>query len=400
MVTQRTQPPARGSSGRVVDALRTGVELTRADLAQGTGLSHATVSALVRDLERAGLVTLAPIETGPLPAGSRAGRRPEVVRLTRRAGLVLGVHVGSERVRVAIGDLAGRVLAVRGAAVRAEEDLDDALEVAARLAGLVRAETEADPGEVVGCGVAVPAPVDRATGRIASDALLPAWAERGLGTAFEDALGLPVLVDDDAHLGALAEQATGAARGVEDALCVAVSSGVGAGPISGGRLVRGARGLAGQLGHVTVDPGGRLCRCGRRGCLETIASVPAVRRRAREATGRDLPREDLAHALRPGGDPRLAAILPDAGRALGGAIAAACRLLDPAVVVVGGDAAFATERVLEAIRAEVARGTLPGAGGEIRVVAATQGERGPVVGALRLAARPQHGRVAAASAAG
>lgn len=386
MVMQGTQRLGRGSSQRIVDALRADGEVTRAELAERTGLSRATVSALVRDLERDGLVT---VELSG-PHTGRTGRRPEVVRLTRRAGAVLGVDFGHEHVRVAVSDLAGHVLGARSARVDVDRGMEASLVVARRLTDLVAEAGGVDRRELLACGAGVPAPVDRATGRIGSTSLLPSWSGTTLTSALEEVLGMPVVVDNDANLGALGEQAAGAARGVDDMIYVKVSSGVGAGLISGGRLLRGSTGIAGEIGHVAVVPNGVPCRCGGRGCLETIASAPAVRRQLLQTTGHALPGDDLLRAMTEG-DPRVTRLLADAGRSIGRVLATACHLLDPAVIVLGGDPAFSTEPVLAGLREELDRHRLPGTGGEVRLVPAQLGHQGQVVGALRLAARSLDG---------
>jgi predicted NBD/HSP70 family sugar kinase len=386
MVTQRTQRLGKGSSQRIVDALRADGEVTRAELADHTGLSRATVSALVRDLERDGLVT---VELST-PSAGRSGRRPEVVRLTRRAGAVLGVDFGHRHVRVAVSDLAGHVLAARSAPVDVDRGMDDALALARRLTDLVAEEGGVDQDELLACGAGVPAPVDRATGRIGSTSLLPSWSGTTLTAALEDVLRMPVTVDNDANLGAVGEQTAGAARGIDDVIYVKISSGVGSGLISGGRLLHGSSGIAGEIGHIAVVPNGVPCRCGGRGCLETVASAPAVRRQLLQTTGHDLPGDDLLRAMS-GGDPRVTRLMADAGRAIGRVLAGACHLLDPAMIVLGGDPAFATAPVLDGLREELQRHRLPGAGGHVDVVPAQLGHRGQVVGALRLAARSLDG---------
>lgn len=386
MVTERTHRLGRGSSQRIVDALRAEPEVTRASLAERTGLSRATVSALVRDLERDGLVEVA---IGSAENG-RTGRRPEVVRLTRRAGAVLGVDFGHAHVRVGISDLAGRILAAETERVDVDRGMEEALDAARRLTDAVAQQAGVDRSELLACGAGVPGPVDRITGRIGSTSLLPGWSGTTLSTVLESRLGIPVAIDNDANLGALGEQAAGAARGIDDVIYVKISSGVGAGIISGGRLLQGNSGIAGEVGHIAVVPNGVPCRCGGRGCLETIASAPAVRRQLLQTTGEDLPGDDLLRAMT-SGDPRVTRLLADAGRGLGRVLANACHLLDPAMIVLGGDPAFATEPVLSGLREELDRHRLPGTGADVRVVPAQLGSRGQVVGALRLAARSLDG---------
>lgn len=392
MVSPRTHRLGRTSAQRVVDALRAEPYVTRAELAQQTGLSRATVSALVRDLERDGLVCVVPASPGggATSGTNGTGRRPETVRLTRRAGAVLGVDFGHAHVRVAVSDLAGRILSARSERADVDRGMENALRVARRLADVVREEAEVVPDEILACGAGVPGPVDRSTGRIGSTSLLPGWSGTTLSTALEERLGVPVAVDNDANLGALGEHVAGAARGVDDLIYVKISSGVGAGIISGGRLLQGSNGIAGELGHIAVVPNGVPCRCGGRGCLETVASGPAVRRQLLQSTGEDLPGDDLLRALE-GGDPRVTRLLADAGRALGRVLANASHLLDPDTIVLGGDPAFSTEPVLAGLREELERHRLPGAGNEIRLAPAQLGSQGQVVGALRLAARSLDG---------
>jgi predicted NBD/HSP70 family sugar kinase len=389
MRSNRTDRAGRGSPQRVVDALRQAPESTRAEVVARTGLSRATVSGLIRELEDAGLLESV---SGPVRDG-RTGRRPKRLRLTRRAGAVLGVDFGHEHVRVAVGDLAGRVLSVRTAAVDVDRGMEAALRAARRLADTVVAEGHVDREELLACGAGVPGPVDRISGRVGSTMLLPGWGGAVLAAALEQRLEVPVAVDNDANLGALGEQAAGAARGVDDVIYVKVSSGIGAGLISGGRLLRGGTGIAGEIGHVAVVTDGLPCRCGGRGCLETVASAPAVRRQLHATAGDTIPADDLLAALG-SGDPRVARLLADAGRALGRALSGACHLLDPSMIVLGGDPAFATDPVLAGVREELVRRRLPGGGADVLLAPAQLGDRGQVVGALRLAARLLDGQTA------
>ncbi len=387
VVEERPSRGGRGAALRVVDQLRRAPESTRADVVARTGLSRATVSAIVRDLERDGLLE---VVAAAEPHG-RTGRRPEVLRLTRRAGAVLGVDFGHEHVRVAVGDLAGRMLAVRDRQVDVDRGMDEALAAASALAAEVIADAEVAQEEIVACGAGVPGPVDRASGRIGTTMILPGWSGTTLAVALEQHLGIPVVVENDANLGALGEHAVGVARGVDDVIYVKVSSGVGAGLISGGRLLHGGTGIAGEIGHVGVVPNGAPCRCGGRGCLETIVSAPAVRRQLHATAADELP-DDLVAALGTA-DPRVARLLADAGRALGRVLANACHLLDPAMIVLGGDPAFATDPVLAGVREELDRHRLPGAGSGVQLVPAALGDQGQVVGALRLAATRRDVRV-------
>src|SRR5437588_483201 len=134
--------------------------------------------------------------------------------------------------------------------------------------GSLRGQDGIDPAQIVGAGVGLPGPVDRKSGRIGSAVILPGWAGLEARRELERRLGLHVEMDNDANLGALAEASFGAGRGLADIVYVRLGSGLGAGFVLGGRLHRGATGLAGEIGHVQVRPDGAVCRCGNRGCLE------------------------------------------------------------------------------------------------------------------------------------
>jgi predicted NBD/HSP70 family sugar kinase len=192
-----------------------------------------------------------------------------------------------------------------------------------------------------------------------------------------------VMVDNDANLGALAEAAFGAGRDAGDLVYLKVSSGIGAGLILNGRLYRGSGGLAGELGHVLVNPDGIVCRCGNRGCLETVAATGALIDLLRRSHGEDLTVQamlDLAHA----GDAGCRRVIHDAGRALGQVVATLFNVLNPELVVVGGELARAGELLLAGVRESVARSALPEAPRGADVIVGTLRDRAQVLGALAL----------------
>ncbi len=190
------------------------------------------------------------------------------------------------------------------------------------------------------------------------------------------------MVDNDANLGALAEAAFGAGRDAGDLVYLKVSSGIGAGLILNGRLYRGSAGLAGELGHVLVDPDGIVCRCGNRGCLETVAATGAL------VDLRPLPRRrhhDRRHARgRPRRRRRLRRVIHDAGRALGTVAATLLNVLNPEMLIVGGHLAAAGDLLLDGMRESVARAALPETSRAAELVAGVLGERAHVLGALAL----------------
>src|SRR5215217_2933721 len=305
------------NSARVVDLLRRHGTASRADIARWTGLSRSTVSSLVADLEASGLVVERDGEARPSSAG---GRPPVLLALEPAAGIAIGVDFGHTHLRVAVADLSSRIMAERHLELDVDRDAGEALDTTAELVGELLDEAGVALDRVIGIGMGLPGPVDRHTGVIGDSIILPGWA--GLRPAVElgHRVGMDVEVDNDANLGALAEVAFGAGRGASDVLYLKVASGIGAGIVIGGRLLRGASGLAGELGHVLYDPDGRVCRCGNRGCLETVAAGPALVELLRTSHGDALTVRGLI-ALAGEGDAGARRVLSDAGRAIGRALA-------------------------------------------------------------------------------
>src|SRR5689334_8788167 len=183
-------------------------------------------------------------------------------------------------------------------------------------------------------GLCVPGPIDRRSARV-DHAVLPGWHELAPADELSGRLGLPVAVDNDANLGAMAEHQHGAGRGVADVLYVKLASGVGAGLVLGGRLHRGTAGLAGEVGHVLAREGGEVCRCGSRGCLETEVSTRHLLELMRAVYGEALDLPGLLQ-LDADGETAVRRLLTDAGHTVGRVLAGVCTTLNPARIVVGG----------------------------------------------------------------
>jgi predicted NBD/HSP70 family sugar kinase len=364
---------------RVVDALRRRGSASRSDLARLTGLSRTTVATLVTDLQSSGLVVERPAGDGE-PAGR--GRPPTLLQLDPSAGVVVGVDFGHRHVRVAVADLSSTVLAERAVPLDVDHAAATALAAAVELVGAVLAEAGVDWARVIGAGMGMPGPI-APDGTVGSTVILPSWAGLNPGRELSERLDLHVAVDNDANLGALAECAFGAARGHSDVIYVKISSGIGAGIVLGGRLHRGATGLAGELGHVLVRTDGAVCRCGNRGCLETVASADALLALLRPARGRDLTVRQLLELVADG-DLGARRVVNDAGRSVGRVLAGLCNVLGPSGIIVGGDLSNAGEPLLSGIREAVDRHALPSVAAAVEIKPGVLGERAEVLGALAL----------------
>jgi predicted NBD/HSP70 family sugar kinase len=369
---------------RVLDQLRTAGLVSQAEIARRTGLSRATVSNIVRELRDSDWITVR--SSAGDATGHEGGRRRAGIALNQRAGLALALDFGHRHLRAAVADLGHTVLAEDHRALPADHGADDDLPLAADVVNELLAAVGAPRTAVIGAGMGLAGPVDPVTGEVRSPAILPGWVGVPARAAMSERLGVPVLVDNDANLGALGELTWGSGVGARHLLYVKAATGVGAGLILDGRLYRGSGGIAGEIGHVTVDDRGALCQCGDRGCLETMAGSEALLSLLRSSYGRDITVAD-AIARAAGGDSGCRRIIADAGRAIGVAVAAACNVLAPERVVVGGTLAAAGAILLAPMRDVVRRHAMHTISANAGIVAGALGERAEVLGALALVLR-------------
>ena len=371
----------RRSNLRAITALLgSGGPQSRADLARGSGLSRTTVSSLVSELLGTGVVVETDDRGTPHKGGS--GRPPLLVALAIRPGGVAGVDIGHGHVRVAVSDRSASILAEAERQTDADPHGNATLDMAADLVRAVADEGDIPVAELLTVGLCVPAPIDRRSARV-DQAVLPGWQQLAPANELAERLGVPVVVDNDANLGAMAEHQHGAGRGVADLLYVKLASGVGAGLVLGGRLHRGTAGLAGEVGHVLAREGGEVCRCGSRGCLETEVSTRRLLALLRPAYGDDLDLEGLLR-LDAEGQTAVRRVLADAGHTAGRVLAGVCTTLNPARIVVGGSLG-SSPTLVEAIRDGVDRYAHPEAAASCEVVSGQFGGRAELMGSVALA---------------
>ncbi|MGA4858491.1 ROK family transcriptional regulator [Streptomyces koyangensis] len=368
----------RANLERVVRAVRLSGSLTQAEIARTTGLSAATVSNIVRELKESGTVEVTPTSAG--------GRRARSVSLSGDAGIVIGVDFGHTHLRVAVGNLAHQILAEEAEPLDVDASAEQGFDRAELLVGRLLDATGVDRAKVAGIGLGVPGPIDVASGMLGSTSILPGWSGTQPALALGERIGVPVAVDNDANLGALGELVWGSGRGVRDLAYIKVAGGVGAGLVIDGQIYRGPGGTAGEIGHITLDESGPVCRCGNRGCLETFTAARYVLPLLEPTHGAGLTMEKVV-ALAKEGDPGCRRVVADVGRHIGSGVASLCNLLNPSRVVLGGDLAEAGELVLGPIRTSVGRYAIPSAARQLELVPGSLGGRAEVLGALALALR-------------
>jgi predicted NBD/HSP70 family sugar kinase len=366
------------SAGHILQMIRE-TETSRAEIARATGLARSTVSQRVEALLRLGLV----VEEGD--ARSTGGRPATRLRLNKTGGVVLAADLGANHDRLSISDLAGNVLAEKTAQRPIAEG-------PAIMLGWVREQFLAlldrlglAPRDVIGIGIGVPGPVEFAAGRAVQPPIMPGWHSVSIAEHFAEALpGVEVLVDNDVNIMAVGEYRTYWRRLVSDMIYVKVATGIGAGIIAGGQLQRGAQGAAGDIGHIRASEHlDMICPCGNAGCIEAVASGSALARRLREL-GHDTTTSRDVVGLVDSGNPDAVRLVREAGRLLGEVLAHAVNLLNPSVLVIGGDLAKAQQHLFAGIREAIYRRSSVLATGHLEIVRTRLGDRSGVIGAAAL----------------
>ncbi|MGG5257849.1 ROK family transcriptional regulator [Phycicoccus avicenniae] len=361
---------------RVLDAVREHGALTQVEIAGVTGLSAASVSTLVRELDVAGAVQLRP--------SIRNGRRATQVSVATSSGLVGAAVFGDRDIRVAVATGPADIVSQKRMPLPADHAADEGMTRAARLLQELAEGAGHTAADIRALVVGLPAPIDTVSGEVGSEGVLPGWRGVAVGQAMQDALGVPVLLDNTSNLAAVGEFKLGALQGISTGVFLKVSYGVGAGLIIGGELFRGSAGTAGEIGHVTIDENGPVCRCGNRGCLDTFVGARAVLAALLPTHGSLTLRDVINRAL--DGDPGCRRVLEDSGRHLGVALAGVVNLLNPEVVALGGQVARVGEVVLGPMREAIERCAIPSAAASVDVrVGELAPEEADVRGALAVA---------------
>lgn len=358
---------------RVLRAVRAAGSLTQAEIVRSTGLSAATVSNLVRELQANSLVVVTPAATG---------RRAQNVSLSQLEGLAVGIDLGQAHLRCAICDMDYQVrIQDKIPYNSAERDLGAVEWLVKTL--LQRARLDRD--QVRGVGVSVPGLLDPVTGA-ARSTLVAGRPGTDIAEELSGRLGLPVRLVTAVNAAALGELARGASRAIDDLVYVQLSTSVEAALVIKGEVYSGSDGLAGQVGHITVDESGRVCRCGNRGCLETVVGGPyLVELLPGAARDRPTLRDLVQSAI--DGDFSSRRVIGDAGRAVGAVAAMLCNVLNPRQIVLGGELAMAGELLLDPIRQVVRRRAVPAAAELVDVRCGELGDRAVVFGAVATVVR-------------
>lgn len=364
------------NAGVLLEAIRREGPVSRPALARATGLSLPTVNARVKRLLATGYVR----EEGETE--SRGGRRARLLKFNSSYGYVAGIDVGGHQVSVALADLGGEVVRFERRPLGERVSAERILEEVRRTLRTVLDQQGAKVGDIVACGVSTPGLVDPATGEVSYAPNIVGWSELEPAQRLGELVGRPVLMENNVNAAAQGEHRRGAARGVDDAVFVAVGTGVGAGIIVGGKLHRGWKGAAGEIGLQRDFDDDKPLEGALFGPFEQRVSGPSLARRYRElsgSTGKVTARTVFEAAA--GGDELARRAVDETTSLLAGGLVNACAILAPEVLVLGGGVARAGEVLARPVRRRLQR-ALPA---PPRVVISELGDRASVVGAVHMA---------------
>ena len=376
----------------IMDCLRTRGPLSRAGLSAAIGLNRSTVSSLVKDLLDENLVH----EIG-LQSSERSGRPGMLLELNPDGGCAVGVEIGVDFISIVLTDFVARVLWRQ----RVVSDPQDEQEVIIeRAEGMIRRalDTGSKHGlRPLGIGVGVPGLVDIRQGRLVFAPNL-CWRDVPLRELWTRLFDLSIFVENEANAAALGEYYFGVARDVQNLIYLSAGVGLGGGIIIKGKLFRGSSGYAGEIGHMTMDPDGELCGCGKRGCWETVVGPRAIVRRVREALDMnaesqicalvddDLSRIDVDVVVQAAqaGDAVARTALEEVGVQLGIGVANLVNTFNPEMVVLGGALSLASPFLLPVIEEMIGQHALAGPRASVEVAASAHGADACVMGAVAL----------------
>lgn len=365
------------STGEILELIVSGRAVTRSSLSRITGLSRSTITERLDALFEANL-----IREGNL-SPSTGGRPSRTLTLNADSHLTLAADIGEDHVRLVLTDLEARVLKESVGAVHVdagpEKVLGWILEEGAALLDQVNRGIE----EVIGVGLAVPAPVDFARSEVTGPSVMAGWEGVSVAALVQDTFVVPVVVENDVNARGLGEYLSHW-QTFDDVFYVKAGTGIGSAILSARSVFRGAKGAAGDIGHIRMDPEtGPLCRCGSIGCVEALAAGWSLVRDLR-ARGFDVTDTRDAMQLVADGSPEASQLLRQAGRYLGQAVAYSVSLLNPSLIVIGGSLTANNEHLLAGVRESVYQYCLPLATRDLQIVRARGDERCGAIGAAHL----------------
>jgi len=379
----------------VLNIIKQNKLISRQELAQVTGLTPPTITGIIRELLDIGFVSEVGLGT------SQGGRRPMKLKFNAKAGYVIGVEVTSHETVIVIADLENDPINIITMNLDMTEPTIGIPQLVAAMKQVLHSK-ENEMKDFLGIGIAFPGLFSAKEGFVKNSINLgPKWNLFPLKKVLENEMKLPVFIENNAKSSALAEWWFGGGINFRDLVYINLGEGISAGVISADRVIRGARGYAGQIGHIIVVENGPLCKCGNRGCLEAICGIPALMRKANDElpliNSEDLLKqawlrngkidiEDIVQSAKIEGS-YSRELLQQVGKYVGLAIASVINMYNPEAVFIGGKLAVAAEVFVENIREMVSSHTFPEIGKSTQITISTLGAYSGVIGSCALALR-------------
>lgn len=380
----------------ILDLIRTGKALSRADLSKATGLSPTATGIIVSALIEKGYIR----ERGT--GESTGGRRPVLLELAPESYYSIGFDVDVGSVLYIVMDITGKVV-YEGSADMDTGTPEAAVSALGAYVDEIIRSREIDKERLLGVGISVPGLVEPDTQRVILAPNL-GWEDVDLGAMLKEKLEMPVHVENEAMASAICENWIGECREIDNFICVNIKSGIGAGIFTGGRPYKGSSGSAGEVGHVVVDEDGPKCGCGNHGCLETIASTSRIVDKARKIARQDgasflckadnsgsIDLDNIIYAARAGNEKALV-LLNDAARYIGIALSSLVNTLNPSKIVLGKDFVKYGDLVMNTIRGMIERKALKKPASVVEVTVSEFGERASTLGAAIIPLKILFGR--------
>ena len=365
----------------ILNVIKTHAAIPRAEIARLTGLSPATVSAISAELIQDSLVFEK--ETGD----SSGGRRPIMLAINPHGGCVVGIKLMEDHALGALTDLEATPLG-KQSYILTDTSPPAVARALSELVSELLSNSEKPTPNLMGVGVGLAGIVDSAQGLVRQSPFF-GWTDVPLRELIQDKVNVPVYLDNDVNTLAFAEKWFGAGRGIDNFLVVTFGRGIGLGIVVNGQFLHGARGSAGEFGHTVIQPGGELCACGKRGCLEMYASEPAMLRESAEAfqQGRlsSLPGtpEEMV-LLAEEGEIAAQEIFARAGRLLGQSIANLINIFNPERILINGEGVRAGKWLFEPMQAAIDEHTMPSLRQDVSILVEPLGDDAWARGAASL----------------
>ncbi|MFI5035017.1 MAG: ROK family protein [Acidimicrobiales bacterium] len=363
----------------LIELVRRAGSISRADLARQSQLSAPTVSAIIDQLMKRGIV----VETTTAP--SSGGRPPVLLTVDPKAGYVVGIKLRGDGLTTVVCDLDAQIVASAEHYVPLVGDPVAAIEAIEQETRRVLRDAAVSPSKVLGVGIGLSGVIETSEGVCKFSHLLQ-WRDVELAEPLRQRLGLPVWVENDVNTLAVAEKWAGDALTASDFVTLSVGRGIGLGIVVNRSLYRGAHGASGEFGHMIVEPGGPRCECGRFGCLEAMVGEGALRRRVSERKGYDVSRDEL-QLLVEMDDASALEVIDSAGRKLGLAVANVVTLLNPELLIICGEGTALGAPFIDPIVTAVREQTFADLGREVDIKVQSWGDEAWAVGAATLVLR-------------